>query len=154
VCSFSKTTDLITLSIAGIFGGLVLVVVFGFILLMRRDSRQRYESKDYFRWARRAEARKQQPERGYTSYSSKWDRNSSSASDQSQYGPDARTQRNIAIIVVCIAVGAIAISVWTNNMAGLLLIFLLPLIVRFLNLRQRGGRRNTANGNDSSSSSV
>ncbi len=153
--------DLITPVVASIFGAVMLLFILGFVILMRR-SRPRYGTKDYYQQYQKRDGRKQRDSNttGSTSssyasssnfsYSSRWDRASERASQYSS--EEAAGQRRIAAIVIILAIAAIAISTYFQAIEGLLIIFTLPIIVRFLRARRFNNRRRASpDGGDSRS---
>lgn len=144
---------MISLVILLSFGGIVLIVILGFVMIMR-EARPKYEKQDFFNQPsgrRSPQERWQQPrdDSSSGSYSSRWDRQNS---EQSQYSNE-RLQRNVAIVVIALAIVAIVISIYTESLIGLFLIFALPVIVRFLRVRGSGNgdKRRTDRGDSSSS---
>ena len=135
----------------------MLIVILGFVMVMR-ESRPKYEKQDFFNQpsGRRSPQERWQQPRDDTStsgsYSSRWDRQNR---EQSQYSSE-RLQRNVAIVVISLAVMAIVISIYTDSLIGLFLIFALPVIVRFLRIRGsgEGDKRRTSTDRGDSSSSI
>jgi len=132
----------------------MLIIILGFVVVMR-GTRPKYEKQDIFNQmgGRRSSQDKWQSPRddssGSGSYSSRWDRQNN---EQSQYSSE-RLQRNVAIVVISLAIIAIVISIYTESLIGLFLIFALPVIVRFLRVRGNNNdsdkRRNSSDRGDS-----
>jgi len=134
----------------------MLIIILGFVMVMR-EARPKYEKQDFFNQpsgrSKSPQERWQQPrDDSSTSYSSRWDRQNS---EQSQYTSE-RLQRNVAIVVISLAIIAIVVSIYTDSLIGLFLIFALPVIVRFLRIRGSGNgdRRRTSTDRGDSSSSI
>jgi hypothetical protein len=113
--------DLITPVIIATFGGAMALVVMGFLLVRQRSGKPRFESQDYYKSYRR-------PDRF----------------SQPQYKPgqspqDQKQQRSILIAVVVLIGVSIALAVY-EPLYGLLLLFLLPIIVRFMRARSETRR--------------
>jgi hypothetical protein len=133
---------------------MMLIVILAFVMVMR-GGRTKYEKQDYFKQPagrRSPQERWQQPRDDSSgSYSSRWDRQNN---EQSQSTPE-RIQRNVAIVVISLAIVAIAISIYTESLIGLFIIFALPVIIRFLRIRGgEGDRRRTSTDRGDSSSSI
>lgn len=114
--------DLITPVIFASFGGVVALVVLGFLLVLQRTGRPRFESQDYYKKYQRPVA----------------DRFSSSQSPFRQREQDPRIkreQRAILIAVTALVVMSIALAIFFDPLEGLLLLFLLPIVVRFVRAR-------------------
>jgi len=112
--------DLITPVILASFGGVVVLVVLGFLLARQRTGRPRFESQDYYK-------KYQRP-----------DRFSSSQSPFRQRDQNPRVkqeQRAILIAVTALVVMSIALAIFFDPLEGLLLLFLLPIVVRFVRAR-------------------
>ncbi len=121
-------TDLITPIVVSVFGGVMLVVILGFYLLMRRGRRLPFEPEDSFQ----RDGRERIP---YPSNDPFQRRRSLT--------PKGRLQRNIliAVILLTLLIGAVAATF--GIIQGLILFFTLPLIIRFVRSR-RDARRQTA----------
>jgi len=113
--------DLITPVVVATFGGAMALVVMGFLLVRQRSGKPRFESQDYYKTYRR-------PDR----------------STQPQYRPgqtpqDQKQQRAILIAVIVLIGASIALAIY-EPLYGLLLLFLLPIIVRFMRARSETRR--------------
>ena len=150
----------------------MLLFILAFIIFMRRSSSSpsvRYGAKDYYQQYRRQDGRKQR-DTGSTasassssssspfgfSYSSRWDKATERASQyNNKSAEEAAGERRIAIIVIILAIAAIAISTYFQAIEGLLVVFTLPIIVRFLRARRFNNnnhrRRTPQSGGDSPS---
>jgi len=110
-------TDLITPIILTTFGGVVVLVILGFLLVRQRTDKPRFESQDYYK-------KYQRPDRF----------------SQGSYRPkdqDPRVkaeQRAILLVVVGLVGMSIALAIY-QPIEGLLLLFLLPIVVRFVRAR-------------------
>jgi Flp pilus assembly protein TadB len=137
-------TDLITPVILGTFGAAILVVIFGFYILMHRTpQRPQYEKSDFSqRYAAKQDTRY---------------RYRTSAAGQGTYRRDEDLEaaeranrakqmraRNLMIAVLVVGIIVIAISgiLFPDGALGLLfLIFFLPLVLQFIRLRRQGTDR-------------
>ncbi|MCL4517574.1 MAG: hypothetical protein M1587_00065 [Thaumarchaeota archaeon] len=120
-------SDLITPVIFSIFGGVMLVAVFGFYLFMKSSSKPRFETRDYYETYRG----------GY--------RRGGNPFKKPQTPAERVEQRNIAIIVAGLVLLAIAVSVLFDVFEGLLIIIMLPVVVRFLRARREESKRRAEN---------
>ena len=121
--------DLITPVIAGIFAIFVALTVMGFIIIRQRSGRQRFETQDYYKSYSRSDSHV----RGGNPFR------------QGQMGQYRAEQRTITLAIISVAVIAFAISVFYDVFGGLLVIFLLPVIVRFIRDRnEENSRRHQA----------
>jgi hypothetical protein len=112
-------SDLITPVILSSFGGVVVLVVLGFLLARQRTGQSRFESQDY-----------------YKKYQKPADRFSQSPFRQRDQNPRVKQeQRAILIAVVVLVVMSIALAIFFDPLEGLLLLFLLPIVVRFVRAR-------------------
>jgi len=112
-------SDLITPVILSSFGGVVVLVVLAFLLARQRTGRPRFESQDYYKKYQRPERFSQNPFRG-----------------QRDQNPRVKSeQRAILIAVVSLVVMSIALAIFFDPLEGLLLLFLLPIVVRFVRAR-------------------
>jgi Flp pilus assembly protein TadB len=111
--------NLITPVILASFGGVVVLVVLGFMLARQRTGRPRFESQDYYK-------KYQRPER----FS---DNNPFRQRDQN--ARVKREQRAILLAVSGLVILSIALAVFFDPLEGLLLLFLLPIVVRFVRAR-------------------
>jgi hypothetical protein len=118
-------TDLITPVIIGGFGAAMLLVVFGFILILHRTGKPRFESQDYYK-SYRSPDRFSQPRSTYRGEVTPQDR---------------REQRTIIAVIVILALVAIIITAVFEEPEGLLIIFLLPIIVRYIRTRNQSRKR-------------
>src|ERR1700722_7369789 len=106
--------DLITPVIVATFGGTMVLIVLGFLLVRQRSGRPRFESQDYYKTYRRPDRFSQ----------------TQSQSRQGQTIQDRKEQRAVLIAVVVFVAASVALA-WYEPIEGLLLLFLLPIIVRF-----------------------
>ena len=131
-----KMADLITPVIIGIFGIVAVLVVLAFLLVRQQGGKPRFETKDYYKSYKRNE--------GY-----------SRGGNPFKQGPvvqDPDEQRAITAAIIGIAVIAILVSIFFDIFEGLLVIFLLPIVVRFIRMRnEANSRRNTARDESRSS---
>ncbi len=113
--------DLITPVILASFGGAVILVVLGFLLLRQRSGKPSFESQDYYKTYRRP------------------DRFSQPQYRQGQSPQEQKQQRTILIAVIVLIGASIALAIY-EPLYGLLLLFLLPIIVRFMRARSETRR--------------
>ncbi len=110
-------TDLITPVILTSFGGVVVLVVLGFLLVRQRTGKPRFESQDYYKKYQRTDRFSQGPFR------------------QKDQNPKVKEEQR-AILIAVIALIAMSISLaFYDPIYGLLLLFLLPIVVRFVRAR-------------------
>ena len=129
-------TDVITLAVIGIFGVVTILVVLVFLLIRQQSGRPRFETQDYFKSYKRGD--------GYV--------NSGNPFKPGTPVQERREQRSIAIAVVAIALLAILVGIFFDVFEGLLVIFLLPIVVRFIRMREEAnGNRNRARDENRSS---
>ncbi len=141
---------MITPTISIVFGSLALVVILGFVLLLRGPPRPRYEREDYF--SRKREKRVANPE---PSYSPRFDRQRPSYRSGGLAPPNTDGRKILAIVAI-VAILGISISIVYQSFVGLLIIFALPIIVNYIRSRAGGanrGRNGRSDRDDSSSSS-
>jgi Flp pilus assembly protein TadB len=120
-------SDLITPIIVGSFGAAMLLVIYGFILVRQRSGRPRFESQDYYKSYRTPDRFSQKPRSPFRE---------DAPSQQEQ-----KEQRTIIAIIIGLAVGAIAIAAIFDYFEVLLIIFLLPVIIRYVRTRNQTRRR-------------
>jgi Flp pilus assembly protein TadB len=126
----------------------MLIVILAFVVVMR-EGRTKYEKRqDFFKQPfARSSTQEQQRNNSYASFSSRWDQ------QNNQQGRSAprKIQRNAMIFVISLAVVAIAISIYTESLVGLFIIFTLPMMIGFLRTRseERERRRTSADRGDS-----
>ncbi len=122
-------TDVITLVIAGIFGVVTVLIVMAFLLIRQQSGKPRFETQDYFKSHKRND--------GYAS-----------GGNPFRQGPltqEREQQRTITIAIVAIAVVAVLVSIFFDVFEGLLIIFLCPIVVRFIRMRdEANSNRNKA----------
>jgi hypothetical protein len=120
--------DLITPVIVGIFAVFAALTVLGFVVVHQRTSNPRFEAQDYYK-----------PYKKNDSYSRGG--NPFKRGGLQQYRGE---QRTIMIAVIAIAILALAVAFY-DIFGGLLVIFLLPVVVRFIRARnEEKSRRNAA----------
>jgi hypothetical protein len=112
-------TDLITPVIFISFGGVVLLVVLGFYMVMQRTGRPRFESQDYYKKYQRPDSFSRSPFRGQT---------------REQDPRVKQEQRAILLVVIALVAMSVGIAIY-DPLEGLLLLFLLPIFVRIVRSR-------------------
>lgn len=122
-------TDLITPLLISLFGGVMAIAVFAFFLLMKSENKPRFETRDYYETYRDGNGF---PRRGNPFKSA-------------QSPAERNEQRTLAAIIIGLVVIAVAVSVLFDVFEGLLIIFLLPVIVRFVRTRKAENKRRAAN---------
>ena len=110
-------TDLITPVILASFSGVVVLVFLGFLLIRQRTGRPRFESQDYYK-------KYQRPDR--------FSRGPFSQRDQNPRVKEE--QRAILAVLIAFVAMSIALAIY-EPIYGLLLLFVLPIIVRFVRAR-------------------
>jgi hypothetical protein len=121
--------DLITPVLISIFAGVMVVVGFAFYLI-RRASRPSFEKGDYYESNR---GREKYPYGG-------------NPFKRPETPPEMKNQRVLIAIIAGLALFAVLISYLLDNIfEGLLVIFMLPVIVRFVRARQEIGKRRAEN---------
>jgi hypothetical protein len=110
-------TDLITPVILASFSGVVVLVFMGFLLLRQRSGRPRFESQDYYKKYQRPDRFSSGPFRG-----------------KEQTAAAKREQQAILIVVVALVAMSISLAIY-EPLYGLLLLFILPIVVRFVRAR-------------------
>jgi phosphate/sulfate permease len=110
--------DIITLVIVGIFGGVAALFVMFFILITRQRGKPRSEAQYY----------------------KSYNRNDGQASQgdpfkQGSSNQNGRKQPPFAIVSIAPVVIGIVVSVFFDPFAGFLIIFILPLLIRFIWMR-------------------
>lgn len=128
--------DAITLFVVGIFALLAVLLITGFMVIQRRNGGSRFEKHDY-----------------YKSYKKTDDY--SRGGNPFKAGPMAQSQkeqRMITFAIVGVAILALLVSIFFDVFEGLLIIFLLPIVVRFIRARNEANSRKNASpdGNRSS----
>ncbi|MGI0091645.1 MAG: hypothetical protein ACREBS_08050 [Nitrososphaerales archaeon] len=121
-------SDLITPVIVAIFGTATILVVMGFFLVRRRESRPRFETQDYYKTYKRNDE--------YSGVGSPFRQNPPSR--------DRNEQRIVAGVVIGISVAAIIVSTVFGAVEGLLLFISLPVIMRFVRTRREASSRRNA----------
>jgi hypothetical protein len=120
--------DLITPVIVGIFAVFAALTVLGFVLVRQKTGNPRFEARDY-----------NKPYNKNDSYSRGG--NPFKRGGLPQYRGE---QRTIMIAIIAVAILALAVSFY-DIFAALLVIFLLPVVVRFIRARnEEKSRRNAA----------
>jgi hypothetical protein len=109
--------DLITPVILASFGGVAVLVFLGFLLLRQRSGKPRFESQDYYKKYQRPDRFSQSPFRG-----------------REQNPRAKREQQAILIVVIALVAMSIGLAIY-EPIEGLLLLFLLPIVVRFVRAR-------------------
>ena len=140
-------TDLITPVILLTFGGIIVFVIAGFVFLMKSTSTPRYEANDYFQGFQRRKRKEPNSTPGSRQYYNSSTPRYTSYRQRSAIDADGK---KIMMIVTVMAIVAIAVSIFTESIDGLLLILTLPIIVRFFRAR----REKDASDQDNSRSSV
>lgn len=108
-------TDLITPVILASFSGVVVLVFLGFLLVRQRTGKPRFESQDY-----------------YKKYQQRPDRFSRGPYSQRDQNPRIKEeQRAILVVVIAFVAMSIALAIY-EPIYGLLLLFVLPIAVRFV----------------------
>ena len=127
--------DLITPVILGIFAAIVALFVMGFALIKQRTAHPRFETQDY-----------------YKSYKSRSDYfQSGNPFKNSRTAAQRNDQRLMAALVIGGAVFAMIIAAIFDLFEGLLIIFMLPVILRFIQTRKEANSRRNAQGENRSS---
>lgn len=116
-----------------VFGLVTILVVTAFILIIRQSGKPRYENRDYKSYRRNE---------GYAT-GNPFKRGSPSQ--------DRNEQRTIAAAVVAIVVLAVLATIFFDVFVGLLIIIFLPVVVRFIRMRNQNNDRNRARGESRSS---
>jgi Mg2+/citrate symporter len=111
--------DLITLIIAGMFGVVSVLFVSFFILIRQRNREPRFETQDYYKSHKRND--------GYASRG-----NPFKHAPQNQ---DRREQPPFAVVSIALVVIGIVVSIFFDMFVGFLIIFSLPIVVRFIRMR-------------------
>jgi len=109
--------DLITPVILASFGGVVVLVILGFLLVRQRAGKPRFESQDYYKKYQRPDRFSQSPFR-----------------PREQNPRTKREQQAILIVVIALVAMSIGLAIY-EPIEGLLLLFLLPIVVRFVRAR-------------------
>ena len=128
--------DLITPVITGMFAIVAVVIILAFVLVKQQSGKPRFETQDYYKSYKGKE--------GYA--------RSGNPFKQGPPSRDQSEQRTITAAIVGIAVISIIVSIFFDVFEGLLVIFLLPIVVRFIRMRnEANSRRNTARDESRSS---
>lgn len=129
-------SDLITLAIAGIFGVVTVLIVMAFLLVRQQTGKPRFETQDYYKSYKRSD--------GYSSGGNPF--------KQTPMTQDRKEQRSIAMAVLAVALIAVLVAIFFDVFEGLLVIFLLPIVVRFIRMRgEANSDRNRAKDESRSS---
>ena len=119
-------SDMITLVVVGIFGLLAALLVTGFMVIQQRNGGSRFERHDY-----------------YKSYKNSGDY--SHSGNPFKAGPMTQAQkeqRMITYAVIGVAIVSFVVSIAFDDIfEGLLIIFLLPIVVRFIRARKEANSR-------------
>lgn len=107
---------MITPVILASFGGVVALVFLGFLLVMQRTGKPRFESQDYYKKYQRRDT-VQGPFKS-----------------REQNLRVKQEQRAILLAVIALVAVSIALAIY-EPIEGLLLLFLLPIVVRFVRAR-------------------
>ncbi|MHB1869162.1 MAG: hypothetical protein ACYCPP_09495 [Nitrososphaerales archaeon] len=122
--------DFITLAIAGMFGVVTVLFVMFFFLIRQQSGKLRFGTQDYRK---------------------SYDRNGRYASGGNPFkqGPSQNRgeQQTIRAVIIPLAVIAILVSIFFDIFAGLLIIFLLPVVVRFIRMRNEPNSNKARNEN-------
>ena len=131
-----KMADLITPVLVGIFGVVTVLVVMTFVLIRKQSGKPRFETKDYYKSYKRSD--------GY-----------SSGGNPFRQGPltqDRKEQRFCNIRSHSDCNSSSRVSIFFDVFEGLLIIFLLPVVVRFIRMRdEANSNRNKARDESRSS---
>ena len=122
-------TDLITPIIVSTFGGVMALIIFGFYLLIRSGSKQKFETRDYYETYR---SRAGYPRGG-------------NPFKKTQTPSEKIEQRTLTVIVIGLVILAIAVSIFLDIFEGLLIIIMLPVIIRFVRARREESKRRAEN---------
>jgi hypothetical protein len=110
-------TDLITPVILSSFGGVVVLIVLGFLLVRQRTGNPRFESQDYYKRYQKTDRYSQSPFR------------------QGAQNPRVKEeQRAVLVVVIALVAMSIALAIY-DPLYGLLFLFLLPILVRVVRSR-------------------
>lgn len=122
-------TGMITLVVVGVFALIAVLFMLGFMVIEQRNGRSRFERHDYYKSYKRSDdyARSGNPFK---------------AGSLGQY---QKEQRMITIAIIGVAILALLVAVLLDVFEGLLIIFLLPIVVRFIRARnEANSRKNTS----------
>lgn len=125
--------DFITLAIAGMFGVVTVLFVMFFILIRQQNGKLRFGTQDYRKSYKR--------NGGYT--------NGGNPFKQAPPSQNRGEQQTIRAVIIPLAVIAILVSIFFDIFAGLLIIFLLPVVVRFIRMRNEPHSNKARNENRS-----
>lgn len=120
--------DMITFAIVGIFALLAVLLVTGFIVIQHRNGGSRFERRDYYKSYKKSD-------------------NFSRGGNPFKAGPmgqSQKEQRMITIAIVGIAVISLLVAMFSDVFEGLLIIFLLPVVIRFIRARNEANSRRNA----------
>jgi Flp pilus assembly protein TadB len=124
-------SDLITPVIFVVFGAAMILVVLGFFLTRERETRSRFEARDYYETYKR---------KAPTYSGGGYPFRETAVTQQAR-----NDQRTMVLIVVGTVVLAVAIAIIFGPFDGLLVFFLIPVIVGFVRTRREtSSRRNAA----------
>lgn len=123
-----RLLDLITPVILGVFSAIVALFVMGFALIKQRTAHPRFETQDY-----------------YKTYKGRSDYFKTGNPFKNKQNVQGRSDQRLMIaVVVGGAVLAMIIAAVFDFFGGLLIIFMLPVIIRFIQTRKEASsRRNT-----------
>ena len=126
--------DLITLVTVGMFGLVTVLFVMFFILIKQQSGKPRFQTQDNYKSYKLND--------GYASGGNPF--------KQAPLSQDRREQQTIRNVIIPIVVIAILVSIFFDIFAGLLIIFLLPIVVRFIRMRSEPNSNKARNENRSS----
>jgi len=123
--------DFITLAITGIFGVLTVLFVMFFLLIRQQSSKHRFGTRDYLNSYKRA-----------GSYASGGNPFKQRPPNQNQ-----KEQQTIRAVIIPLAVIAILVSIFFDIFAGLLIFFLMPVVIRFIRMKNEPNSNKARNEN-------
>ncbi|MDG6906200.1 MAG: hypothetical protein JRN20_10495 [Nitrososphaerota archaeon] len=115
-------SDLITFTITGIFGVVSILVIMLFLLIRQQTGKPRFETQDYYKSYKRGD--------GHYGKGNPF--------KPSPMTQDRKEQRSIAMAVAAVALIAVLVSIFFDVFEGMLVIFLLPIVVRFIRMKSEG----------------
>ena len=125
--------DFITLAIAGVFGVVSVLFAMFFILIRQQSGKHSFGTQDYRNSYKRD-----------GSYA-----NGGNPFKQRPPSQNLKEQQTIRAVIIPLAVIAILVSIFFDIFAGLLIIFLLPVVVRFIRMRNEPNSNKARNENRS-----
>jgi hypothetical protein len=124
--------DVITLFVAGMFGVVTVLFVMFFILLRQQNGKHRFETQDYYESSKRD---------GHVSTGNPFKR--------SPPGQVRTEQPSSGIVIIALIIIGIAVSIFFDVLLGFLIIFSMPMIVRFIRMRsEASGNKNKGRNGD------